>query len=119
MGNSLHVAKTYIIEWSDTEAFNHKPYEFRRLLNELNIGVSEYDDQYLDFEVLKDDWSNAIVRLQNVKDNIDSGVITEKCNAVSAILKELDCDINKCIRLFAKYLEVADPNDEWMHFSFF
>lgn len=121
--SKLHVAKTYKAEWHNTDAFNHRPYELRILLNELNIPVSSMsssdDDDFLDFEVLRKDWVKAIVRLESTKANVDSGLITEKCDAILAVLQELNCSLDKVIEIFKSCLEVAEPNDDWMHFSFF
>lgn len=121
--SKLHVAKTYKVEWHDTDAFNHRPYELRILLNELNIPVSSMsssdDDDFLDFEVLREDWVKAIIRLESTKANVDSGLITEKCDAILAVLQELNCSLDKVIEIFKSCLEVAEPNDDWMHFSFF
>lgn len=117
--SKLHVATTYKIKWSNIEAFNHKAYEFRLLLNELGVGVAQLGDDYLDFEVTKKDWSEGIIRLISVRDNVAGGLITQKCQAVLDILHELECSLDDVINLFYEYLDAADINDKWMHFSFF
>lgn len=118
MSRKLHVATTYKVEWSDLSAFNHRPYEFRILLNELGVGVcsmssSDYDD-YLDFEVTKDDWKTAIHRLENLE-----FIQEPKRVAIKEQLKELDCTPEKAVELFKQLLDVAEPDEEWLHFSFF
>lgn len=117
--NALHVAKRWKVEWADVTAFDHKPYEFRKLLYELGIcAVGLNDESYSDFEVLKTDWEKAVYRLESVQVN-HQYCPTKKSECVIDILKECNCTINDAMDLFKKYLEVAEPDDEWMHFSFF
>lgn len=111
MSRTLYVAKTYKVEWEGTYAFNHKDYEFRILLNELGVGVCSMADNedYLDFEISKEDWQKAINILskQTVSDGIKDA------------LDELDCTREEALEVFKKCLDKAEPDDTWMHFSFF
>ena len=110
MANKLHVAKTYKVEWGETESFPHGSYEFRRLLNELNVPVSSMADDYLDFEVLKTDWRKAINTL---------GAVNNMTELMVDILKEYRMSKPELVKLFKQYLKEAEPDDEWLHFSFF
>lgn len=110
MSRTLYVAKIYKVEWEGTYAFNRKDYEFRMLLNELGVGVCSMADNedYLDFEVTKEDWQKAVSILskpvpQGIKD----------------ALAELDCTQEEALEVFKQCLEKAEPDDTWMHFSFF
>lgn len=118
MGRNLHVATTYNVEWSDTSAFSHRPYEFRLLLNELDIPVSSMssadDDDYLDFEVRRDDWKSAIRRLESI------AFMTEPRRvAIKDLLEQLGSTSTAAVNTFKRLLEIAEPEGEWLHFSFF
>lgn len=110
MSRSLHVAKTYKVEWEDTYTFNRKDYEFRMLLNEFGVGVCSMADNedYLDFEVTKEDWQKAI--------NILSNPVSQ---GIKDALDELDYTREEALEVFKQCLDKAEPNDIWMHFSFF
>ena len=110
MSRTLHVAKTYKVEWEGTYAFNRKDYEFRMLLNELGVvvcGTAENED-YLDFEVTKEDWQKAI--------NILSNPLPK---SISDSLAELDITQEEALEVFKQCLDKAESDDTWMHFSFF
>ena len=112
MSRALHVAKTYKVEWESTEAFNRQSYEFRRLLNELGVGVSSMsaeDDDYLDFEVTKEDWQHAI-------NTLSRPTLTQ---GVKAMLTILGYTQEQAVEIFKRCLDTAEPEEEWMHFSFF
>lgn len=111
MSRTLHVAKTYKVEWEDTCAFIRKNYEFRRLLNELGVGVCGMMDNedYLDFEVTKEDWQKAISILS--KPTVSDGI--------KDALTELDCTQEWALNVFKQCLNKAELDDTWMHFSFF
>lgn len=118
MSRKLHVATTYKVEWSDTSAFSHRPYELRLLLNELDIPVSSMssadDDDYLDFEVRRDDWKSAIRRLEGIAFMDEPQRV-----AVKDLLKELGCTSTVAVNTFKLLLNIAEPEGEWLHFSFF
>lgn len=111
MSRTLYVAKTYKVEWEGTYAFNRKDYEFHILLDELGVEVCSMADNegYLDFEVTKDDWQKAINILSRptVSDDIKDA------------LDELDCTQEEALIVFKQCLDKAEPDDTWMHFSFF
>lgn len=115
----LHVATTYKVKWSTTDAFPHKSYEFRRLLNELGVGVASTSDDYLDFEVLRKQWETAIILLESVKADVDANLITKKTEAVLDILNQLKCSPGQALNVFKAFLAQAEPDDEYLHFSFF
>lgn len=118
MSRKLHVATTYKVEWSDMSAFNYKSYEFRILLNELNVGVSSMcstdDDDYLDFEVTKEDWEKAIKQLEYL-----NFVPEPRRVAIKEQLKDLGVTVKEAAKLFKQLFDIAEPNDTWLHFSFF
>lgn len=105
MSRTLYVAKTYKVEWDGTYAFNHKDDEFRILLTELGVEICGTAD----FEVSKEDWQKAINILskQTVSDGIKDA------------LDELDCTQEEALEVFKKCLDKAEPDNTWMHFSFF
>lgn len=110
MSRTLYVAKTYKVEWEGTYAFNRKDYEFRRLLNELGVAVcgTADDEDYLDFEVTKEDWQKAI--------NIINKPVSQ---GIKDALDELGCTQEEALEVFKQCLDKAEPDDTWMHFSFF
>jgi hypothetical protein len=118
MSRGLHVATTYKVEWSELTSFRLKSYEFRLLLNELGVGVSSLcstdDDDYLDFEVKKEDWVKAITQLNSLQ-----CVPEPKRVIIKDLLNQLGVTANEAAVLFSKYLGLAEPDDEWLHFSFF
>jgi hypothetical protein len=118
MSRGLHVATTYKVEWSDLASFKLKSYEFRLLLNELSVGISSLcstdDDDYLDFEVKKEDWVRAIVQLNSMQ-----CVPEPQRVAIKDLLDRLGVSANEAAALFSKYLGLAEHDDEWLHFSFF
>lgn len=111
MSRTLHVAKTYKVEWDGLGAFNRQDYEFRILLNELGVAVASVFDEenYLDFEVRKEDWKHAIAMLE--RPTLQRGV--------KSALSVLGCTKDEALSVFKACLEKAESEDEWMHFSFF
>lgn len=118
MSRGLHVATVYKVTWSELTSFRLKSYEFRLLLNELGVGVSSLcstdDDDYLDFEVKKEDWVKAITQLNSLQ-----YVPEPKRVTIKDLLNQLGVTANETAVLFSKYLGLAEPDDEWLHFSFF
>ena len=103
MSRTLYVAKTYKVEWEGTYAFNLKDYEFRMLLNELGVEVCSIADNedYLDFEVTKEDWQKAI-------DILSKPIVSD---GIKDALDNLDCTQEEALEVFKQCLDKAEPDD--------
>lgn len=110
MSRTLHIAKTYKVEWEGTLLFNRREYEFSNLLAALDIFPNYmFNDDYLDFEITKEDWKKAIATLS--EPNVYP--------SVQHALDELECTREEVLEVFKQCLDKAEPDDTWMHFSFF
>ena len=113
MGNRLHVARLYRIEYSDYQKFNWKIGEFKDLMEALQI---EYSGEYYDdnFEILKDGWKEGIQILKSF-DSLEEGQKEE----ITEALESLEYDREEVIRIMEEYLKQSDPEFDWLEFSFF
>ena len=113
MGNRLHVAKTYKVEYSQFCCFNWKIEEFHDLLNicDCYFTGDKWDEE---FDVSKEDIQKLLAILENPRDfdNID-GKRLSKC------LISLECTAKEAHYCIKSLLETAEPNDDYVHFSFF
>ena len=113
MGNRLHVAKKYQVEYAPIEAFNWKIEEFHCLLDALDVDYTgdTYDE---DFEVDKENWQSGLEKLKHLE-----SLSQDEQDTINHALEDLRYKRKEVIDLFKAYLEAAEPNDYYMHFSFF
>ena len=113
MGNRLHVAKHYRVEYAPTEAFNWQIEEFHNLLSALDVDYTgdTYDE---DFEVDREHWQKGLEKLKNLENQSQ-----DEREYINDALEELGYKRKEVIDLFKAYLEASDPDDFYMHFSFF
>ena len=125
MGKRLHVAKTYKVEYSSFQRFNYKTEEFRNLLGILDCptyGMDEYDEGYGDnFEVEKKFYDKAIETLkaydkqdEELREDIDQCI--EALYGNGQAKEELRME---AISDLETYRKEAEPEGEYMFFSFF
>lgn len=114
MGNRLHVAKKYVVEYDSYARFNWQASELHDFLNAMDIEVCGGDGTTypLDFEISKDDWRKGITRLKSYSDDTMP-------DDVSEALKALELTKEEMVEVMAAYLNAADPNHEFLEFSFF
>lgn len=113
MGYRLHVAKKYIVEYADTEAFNWKILEFHNLLSACGAQYTGETDDY-SFEVTKEDWEKMIDKISS----LDSLEDEEEKSEIEGCLADLECSKEKMARLLKEYLEQSDPDRDVMYLSF-
>lgn len=113
MGNRLHVAKTYKVEYGFCEAFNWKVEEFKNLLSALGAYYTgeTWDEE---FEIPLRDWNNCIEKLKGFND-LDK----EEQEDITDCLKELGYSLDETIEVFERYLNEYDKTNDWLHFAFF
>ena len=113
MGQRLHVAKKYEIEYSSSFGFNYKVVEFHNLLTALDISYNgeSWDD---DVEVNRENFRQGLEKLKSY-DKLDTGQRTE----IDEALSEFDEPVEKIIEIMEKLLIVSDQENEYMLLSFF
>ena len=129
MGNRLHVAKKYRVEYADKATFNWKSEELRILFDAIGISVYGCDDEnYLTtFECLADEFDAG---LQYLSSFIEGGIDDEDvCEEIGDAVRDLcyDEDMYKSreekariiLRHLQEYRDAADTNDDYLHFAFF
>lgn len=102
MGQRLHVAKKYEIEYSSSFGFNYKVVEFHNLLTALDISYNgeSWDD---DVEVNRENFRQGLDKLKTY-DKLDE----EKRTEIDEALSELDEPVEKIIEIMEKLLIVSD-----------
>lgn len=110
MMKELWVAEGYDVRYSSYRGFSGDIYAFTDLMSALGIDVDpeEGNDIYLDFEVLKDDWRRAMGELHHEPTSED----------IVSALQAMDMSKEQAEEAMARYLESAEPNDEWLHFVY-
>lgn len=113
MGQRLHVAKKYEIEYSSSFGFNYKVVEFHNLLTALGISYNgeTYDD---DIEVNREYFRQGLEKLKSY-DKLDAGQRTE----IDEALNELDEPIEEIIEIMERLLIESDQRNEYMLLAFF
>lgn len=111
MGNRLHVAKTYIVEYSDYEEFNWQQEGFRNLMNALEIELcgETWCGEIWDFEIAKEDWEKGMERLR----------IDEGNREINRALQSLGKTGGEMLEIMETYLKESDPDFDYLEFSFF
>lgn len=113
MGYRLNVAKKYVIEYADIEAFNWKILEFHALLSACGVQFTG-EENGLNFEVMKEDWEmmiDKIISLDSLEDEDEKAEIERS-------LADMECPREEIIRLLKDYLKQSDPDRDVMFLSF-
>lgn len=113
MGQRLHVAKKYEIEYSSSFGFNYKVVEFHNLLTALDISYNgeSWDDAV---EVNREDFRQGLEKLKSY-DKLNAEVRTK----IDEALNELDEPVEKIIEIMEKLLTESDQENEYMLLAFF
>lgn len=128
MSSTVHVCKTYKIEYGETSRFNWKSDKFYDLLQLLGGEPNSSDgdgNSYADnFECSKEDYDDAIRNLQayiadpNIFKESD-GDDNEDGEQIDAILTDMEMTPNELLDTMQRYRKEADVNDGYLHFSVF
>ena len=113
MGYRLNVAKKYVIEYADIEAFNWKILEFHALLSACGAQYTGEEND-LSFEVMKEDWEMMIDKISS----LDSLEDEEEKEEITKCLEDMECPQEEMIKLLKEYLEKSDPDRDEMFLSF-
>lgn len=113
MGYRLNVAKKYVIEYADIEAFNWKILEFHALLSACGAQYTGEEND-LSFEVMKEDWEMMI----EIISSLDSLEDEEKKEEIVKCLEDLECSQDEMVNLLKEYLDKSDPDNDVMFLSF-
>ena len=113
MGNRLHVAKEYKVEYGTTASFNWGVGAVHSLLSALGVYYTgeEFDEV---FDVYKDDLRHGIDKLKSF-DSLDEDERWE----IEEPLKDLGKSPMEAYELFTQYLKECDPDIDYLHFCFF
>ena len=122
MGKRVHVAKKYVVEYGNTEAFNWKHDAFFDLLCELGgepqwvCGDSDEPSDF--FECPKQDYHDAV---ENLQIHIESPEVYLPSDHQSVLdcIKECDTTPEEMLRLMKAYEAEADTSDGYLHFAAF
>lgn len=113
MGYRLNVAKKYIIEYADIEAFNWKILEFHALLSACGAQYTGEEND-LRFEVMKEHWEMMIDKISS----LDSLEDEEEKEEIAKRIEDMECPQEEMIKLLKEYLEKSDPDTDVMYLSF-
>lgn len=113
MAQRLHVAKEFTVRYSSVTGFDG--FDGLMALDKLLrcFGIFIYDPSscvQCDFDVLKTDWLNVINALKENKDLPED---------VNEVMHTLGCDLTDITCLMQAMYDEAEPDDYWLHFSFF
>ena len=113
MGNRLHCAKTYKVEYGETTGFNWGVQEFHYLLD--NLGVYYTGESWDDtFDVYKDEFKVGINKLRDY-DNLTE----DERFDIYQNLKELGYTREETIEKLESYLKESEESIDYIHFCFF
>lgn len=113
MGYRLNVAKKYIIEYADVEAFNWKILEFHNLMSACDVQYTGEEND-MSFEVMKEDWEMMIDKISS----LDSFEVDEEKEEIAKCLEDMECSREEMVKLLKEYLEKSDPDIDMMFLSF-
>lgn len=114
MSYGLRVAKKYVVEYANMEAFNGKIAEFHELLGALDMDYTgEIYDQ--SFEVYKESYLCGINKLKSFNELSQF----EQQNIYDIIKSLGKYTVEEIIAILEKYLEASDPDWDWLEFAFF
>lgn len=115
MGKYLHVAKTYKVVWGDEMHFNWAQDEFETLMAALDVYVMG-DVYNNEFAIPKDEFKVAIENLRNFP-NVDDGWCDVE--VIKEILDKLGYTAKEMADTLERYLNEAEPNADYLHFTFY
>ena len=122
MGKRVHVAKTFKVEYGNTESCNWKNDKFFDLLAELG-GEPQYIGGDADcpsdmFECPVIDYKDAV---ENLQIHIESPEVylSEDNERVMALIKDCEQTPEEMLKTMQSYLSEADTSDGYLHFAAF
>lgn len=121
MGKRLHVAKTYAVEWGNTEAFNWSFDKFYHLLKTL--GASTYmgceDENVYDFEVEQESYETAMANLNQFIFNPNELPDEVDADDIEQAIADLNMKPQEILKIMQDYYAEAHKADGYLHFSAF
>lgn len=119
MRKRLHVAKTYVVEWGNTEAFNWSFDKFYDLLKNLGAStcMGSEDENVYDFEVEQESYEAA---MKNLKQYIeDPNGLSDEVDAdnIRQAIKRLEMTAQEVLKIMQDYYDEAHKADGYLHFS--
>lgn len=119
MGKRVHVARTYVVEYGNTEAFNWKHEQFYDLL--LALGgepnwVGNEDEPTDNFECTVSDYNDAV---QNLEAYIGDPTLFEESEDIRQALESLGMTAGQVLKTMRDYQQEADTSDGYLHFASF
>lgn len=132
MGKRLYVAKRYILEYADHSDFNWKIEEFHNVLDTLGVSQCNIEPDEVngisyscEFEVDKQEMVEALNQLQAFLDgaplpeSIDEDDLHDNMRALFDDGMDLNAHVKYFIDSMSKFIEQADPDCDYLRFSFF
>ena len=117
MGKKVHVAKSYKVEYGDTEAFNWKLDEFISVLETLGCNICRYDNEdssASEFEVDISDYNDAV---NNLECYIDNHHLFVNADDINHAIDATGLTAEKLLKTMKDYFQEADTHDGWLHFA--
>lgn len=106
MGNRLHVATEYKVEYSLDRFFNYKMDELFDLLSALDVDIDwrDYNFDGEEFEVSKEMWVSGIEKLKTDTTN----------KTINEAIEKMEESREELIDIFEYLLRTGDPeNENW------
>lgn len=113
MGCRLHVAKKYDVQYASIDYFNYLIEEFHYILDALEIDYTG-DVYEHDFEVSKEQWRTGMGKLATL-----NAQELEAKREIEESLKRVELTPERMLEIMEEYLNAADPNNNYLNFSFF
>lgn len=123
MGMRVHVAKTYIVEYGNTEEFNYAHDKFFSMLESLDAspcdsgGNSDYPGE--EFECSKGSYDKAVRNLTAYIKHPDKLSAEVDADNIKCHLEELGMTAEELLDTMKSYRKEADTRDGYLHFSAF
>lgn len=119
MGKTLHVAKTYVVEWGNTEAFNWSFDKFYDLLKKLgaNTCMGSEDENVYDFEVDQESYETAMANLKQYIEDPDKLSDEVDADDIRKAIADLDKTAQEILDIMQEYYDEAHKADGYLHFS--
>ena len=111
MGINLHVAKKYDVQYGTTAGFKNKIYDFRYLMEVLDIEPCGEIEEGNIFEIYKDDWKAGI--------DHPPPVDVSEADSISMALHYLEMTKEELISLMESFLKESDPDNDYLALNFF
>lgn len=111
------MAKTYVVEYGNTEAFNWKHEQFYELL--LALGgepnwVGNGDEPTDMFECTEGDYNDAV---SNLEIYISRPTLFEESEDIRQGLESLGMTAEQVLKIMKDYQKEADTSDGYLHFA--